>query len=251
MIYGGLVSVSFRQLSCEEIVELVSQAKLDGIEWGGDVHVPPGDVARAQEVGRMTRQAGLQVAAYGSYFNRAEDTTFEQVLDTALALQTPTIRIWAGKTGSADTTPEARAELVAQAQRAADLAQAAGLTLSYEWHSFSLTDTNESAQLLLQEIDRENVWLCWQPNLDADEPYCLAGLEAIKDKMTNVHVYNWKMVDDELVRDALAGGKESWQKYFEVINRTGRDHFALLEFVRDDSPEQFRADAATLKQWLA
>lgn len=250
MIYGGLVSVTFRQLSCEEIVELMGKSQLTGIEWGGDVHVPHGDVGRAKQVGQITREAGLKVAAYGSYWNRAEGVTFQQILDTAVALEAPTIRIWAGKIGSADISASDRAALVAEAQQAADMAQQAGLTLSYEWHSFSLTDTNESAVRLLEEIGRENVCLCWQPAVDKDEQYCMAGLKAIKDKLTNVHVYNWNMAGEELLRAELAGGQKEWRNYLQEVNRTGRDHFALLEFVLDDSTDQFLRDAATLHQWL-
>jgi len=251
MIYGGLVSVTFRQLCCEEIVELVSEAKLAGIEWGGDIHVPHGDVARAKEVGRMTRAAGLQVAAYGSYFNGAEGATFEQVLDSAAALEAPTIRIWAGTTGSADTSDADRAALVAEARQAAELAQAAGMTLSYEWHSHTLTDTNESAVRLMEEIGHENVRFFWQPALGKEEEYCMAGLGMIIDKLTNVHVYNWQAgPDGRPVRHELAGGEEQWRRYLEVVNGTGRDHFALLEFVRENSPDQFREDAATLRRWL-
>lgn len=39
----GLVSVTFRQKSVEEIAALTAEAGLSGVEWGGDVHVPPGD----------------------------------------------------------------------------------------------------------------------------------------------------------------------------------------------------------------
>ena len=40
----GLCSVSFRKLTVEEIIAAVKDAGLDGIECGGDVHVPHGDV---------------------------------------------------------------------------------------------------------------------------------------------------------------------------------------------------------------
>ena len=33
---------------------------MEGIEWGGDVHVPPGDEARARDVAALTREAGLE-----------------------------------------------------------------------------------------------------------------------------------------------------------------------------------------------
>ena len=42
-----------------------------------------------------------------------------------------------------------------------------------------------------------------------------------------------------------------WRQYLERIAATDRDHFALIEFVRDDAPEQFLADARVLSAWLA
>jgi len=69
MIFPGLVSITFRKLSPEQIIELVRKAGLSGIEWGGDIHVPHGDIARAKEVKSMTKEAGLRVAVYGSYYH--------------------------------------------------------------------------------------------------------------------------------------------------------------------------------------
>ncbi|HEY0258189.1 MAG TPA: hypothetical protein VGC39_12150 [Candidatus Methylacidiphilales bacterium] len=57
----GLVSVSFRSLNPEEVIPLVQQAGFQSIEWGGDIHVPAGDVQQAQIVGRQTSEAGLHV----------------------------------------------------------------------------------------------------------------------------------------------------------------------------------------------
>ena len=37
----GLVSVSFRGLSPEEIIRIAKDAGLSRIEWGSDVHAPP------------------------------------------------------------------------------------------------------------------------------------------------------------------------------------------------------------------
>ena len=65
----GLVSVTFRQLTPEGIIQLCMQTGLQTVEWGGDVHVPPGDVSRAAAVGELTRAAGLSITAYGSYYN--------------------------------------------------------------------------------------------------------------------------------------------------------------------------------------
>ena len=43
----GLVSVTFRQLAPEALIDLAARAGLAAIEWGADIHVPPGDDANA------------------------------------------------------------------------------------------------------------------------------------------------------------------------------------------------------------
>ena len=93
----GLVSMSFRELGLEEIINMVSRNGLEGIEWGGDVHVPHGDLAVAERAGRLTREAGLAVSAYGSYYcfddctevAEGKGLEFASVLDSAEALGAP------------------------------------------------------------------------------------------------------------------------------------------------------------------
>ena len=43
------------------IIEAVKAAGLDGIEWGGDVHVPHGDVETAKRVAKLMEEAGLEI----------------------------------------------------------------------------------------------------------------------------------------------------------------------------------------------
>lgn len=251
MITTGLVSVTFRKLSPAEIVALVRQAGLTGIEWGGDIHVPHGDLVRAREVRQLTLDAGRAVAAYGSYYkinqSEAAGLRFETVLETAVALGAPTIRVWAGALGSAKADAAYRAATVAEAKRIAGLAQAAGITISSEYHTGTLTDTNTSAQTMLQEIQHPNFYTLWQPHNDETVETNLAGLRAILPQLTNVHCYHW--VSGE--RRPLAEGADIWRQYFAVVKSSGRDHCALLEFVAGDEPANFLHDAATLRQLVA
>ena len=63
----GLCSVTFRTLAPESIVALAAECGIAGIEWAGDVHVPPGEVDTARRVRQLTEAAGLSVVSYGSY----------------------------------------------------------------------------------------------------------------------------------------------------------------------------------------
>jgi len=249
MIRPGLVSITFRKLSPQEIVALVAEGGLVGIEWGGDIHVPHGDEARAAEVRRMTADAGLEVAAYGSYYRVGDenDFAFEQVLDTAVALGAPTVRVWAGRKGSDEADTDYRSGVVAEARRLADLAAAAGRTLSFEFHRKTLTDTNASALRFYEEIGHPSVRAYWQPPMDRGPAERLEGLRALLPPLSNLHVYHWAQGAD---RRPLAEGADEWAQYLSAVKDTGRDHYALIEFVKDDGPASFLADAAALRQWL-
>jgi 3-dehydroshikimate dehydratase len=108
----GLVSVTFRALTVREIIALTASCDIEGIEWGGDVHVPPDNVYRAHEVAKATADSGVRVAAYGSYYHAGESEGvgggFSAVCKTAVALGAPTIRVWAGKKNAEDASPEYR-----------------------------------------------------------------------------------------------------------------------------------------------
>ncbi len=251
MFHNGLVSITCRQLSPQQIIDLVVQAGLEGIEWGGDIHVPHGDVVRAKEVRRRTLDAGLRVVSYGSYYHLDHPDTdaspFDAVLDTAIALGAPVVRVWAGNLGSAQTAPATRRQIVRESRYIADLAQQAGIVIAYEFHARTLTDSNESALRLLQEVDHPNVATYWQPMRHVDEAYRLEGLNAVLPWLAHLHVFSWS---EDGTRLPLADGEALWRRRLEIVARSGRDHDVLIEFVRDDDPEAFLQDAATLKRWL-
>ncbi|MDR1283744.1 MAG: sugar phosphate isomerase/epimerase [Opitutaceae bacterium] len=263
MILPGLVSVTFRKLAPADIVALVRQAGLAGIEWGGDVHVPHGDLARAREVRELTEQAGLRAAAYGSYYRAGQSESdglpFSRVLDTALELGAPTIRVWPGGKASAEVSDQERARIVADLERIAGLAVARGVTVSTEFHSGSLTDTNESArQLLFDEARHPALLTCWQPHNGEEAAPALRGLKAVLPRVGNLHVFHWWPTSAD--RRPLAEGAERWRAYLAEVGKSpvsasvsagGGERFALLEFVPGDTPEAFLRDAETLKQWLA
>jgi len=246
----GLVTVTFRPLAPERIVALAADAGLTALEWGGDVHCPPGDLARAAAVGRMTREAGLRVAAYGSYLRLGEDPpdAAGPVLDAAVALGAPAVRVWAGRRGSAAADDAYRARVRDAALALADRAMAAGLLVCYEHHDGTLTDTDASALALLAATDHPAVRTLWQPPHDLDVPGRCASLRAFLPRLHHLHVFHWPRRGE---RAALAEGAEAWRAYLGVLRDAGVACPLLLEFVRDDDPAQLAADAATLRGWIA
>lgn len=232
---------------------MVKKAGLKGIEWGGDVHVPHGDVGRAREVRELTLEAGLSVAAYGSYYRAGQSEgaglPFARVLETAVELGAPTIRVWPGGAGSDVTDEEGRWKIIEDLRRISGLAAKAGVSVSTEFHGGTLTDTNESAGRLFVEVDHANLFTCWQPHNGEGTEECVAGLREMQSRVSNIHVFHWWPTSAE--RHALAEGAERWGAFWPLLKAVPGDRYALLEFVRGDEAEAFLRDAATLRAWLA
>jgi len=208
--------------------------------------VPAGRVKTAENVGKITREAGLTVAAYGSYYrvgSRSPVAPFEKVMDTTQALGARVIRVFAGETGSKTAREHVWRLVAEETQRLADLAKPAGLTLSYEFQANTLNDCGESSRKLLELVQRDNVRTYWQPDPRLFRDEQLQGLEQIIDYVNNIHVFHWVKGR----RLPLADGEDDWRHYMAKLARTKRDHMALIEFVQDDLPNKFARDAATLR----
>lgn len=245
----GLVSVTFRALDVLEVAHLAASAGLACIEWGGDIHVPHGDLTAAEAAARITREQGLAVSAYGSYLRLGvkDGPSPAAVVDTAQALGAPIIRVWAGQKGSAESSPEERTQVVRAAWELADLAQRAGLTIAYEYHGNTLTDTAASVQQLLAETEHPAIRTLWQPPWRWSPEECLQSLRGILPRLAHVHVYHWRTPQD---RRPLAEGAEAWASYLGLIRSSGLNPDVLLEFVPGDDPNVLKSEAATLRGWL-
>ncbi|MGO2558947.1 sugar phosphate isomerase/epimerase family protein [Brachybacterium sp.] len=253
MIRPGLCSVTFRGLDVTAVVHHAASAGLECIEWAGDVHVPPGDVTAAEQARTLTEEAGLAVASYGSYLRflgskeevRAEA---EAVLASARALGAARIRVWATRTGSAESTAEERARAVRRIQEFADLAAAAGLDVGLEFHGRTLTDEIGSTLRLLDEIERENVLSYWQPHQDMPADQALETLRQVLRHASTIHVFSWWPGHERL---ALAERSELWEQAFAILAAEGSDRDALLEFVPGDDPALLVREADTLRALIA
>jgi sugar phosphate isomerase/epimerase len=245
----GLVSVTFRKLPAQEIVDLCVRSGLKTIEWGGDVHVPPGDVLCASRIGDLTRSAGLSISAYGSYYRLASGEDFERVLACAEALGAPAIRVWAGQQGSAATGLNTRRAVIEDALLCADLAGSKGISICYEFHDGTLMDTTESAIALLAETEHPFIQSLWQPPHGQSLENCLKSLRAIMHRLHHVHVFHWW--PDPGTRHPLADGQERWNAYVAELCVSSKRPDLLLEFVCNDDPSLLAGDAQTLLGILA
>jgi len=254
-LLAGVCSVTLRARSIAEVVAATEAAGLAAIEWGGDVHVPVGDIVAAAEAHRRSADGGLAIVSYGSYLMCSPDVGdhVEAVLDTTEALGTGAVRVWCPFGVEPGVRSAERGAVVDAVASVADAARERGLAVYLEFHGGTLTASAASVTDLLDAIGAPNLFSAWQPPywdpqpLDTD----LDDLRALAPRLAHLHVYQW---DPDGRRHHLADGCDTWPARLAAVTVESASTFpgrsALLEFVIDDDPAALATDAATLRAWL-
>lgn len=244
----GVVSATFRDKPAADLIRLAVENHLEAIEWSENAHVQPGDPEGAAALRQQTLDAGLAIAAYGSYYRVGEygadaEATFARSLASAAALGADVIRVWAGVKASAEADEDYRRQVAEDAHMIAAMAAQKGIRIAFEWHKNTLTDTNESAMRLLQDAHHDNLYCLWQPTVALSPAQRVEGVRRLGRRLINYHVYSWP----DGKRGALNAAE--WKLYLDAATYGG-SHYALLEFVRDNTEEQFASDAKTLNDLI-
>lgn len=249
MLTAGMTSVTFRSLKIGQVVALCKQAKLNGIEWGGDIHVPPCDRAAAQEAVSRCTDAGISVFSYGSYYSVTKQADyageFEKIAETCRLLQTNRVRVWAGEKWRHETTDREFELFVSRMQAVARLAEQYHITVCFEHHQNTYCDSGEHAVQALRAIGSPYVRSYWQP-ICATRRENLSCAAQLKGYVDTLHVYHWRGWE----RFMLSEGAEDWRTYLQLFSSEKRTIPCLLEFAKEDAIDNFLADAQCLSRLL-
>ena len=239
----GLVSISFRKNTVEEIFEAVKGAGLTCIEWGSDVHAPYNDTQKLQKIAEMQKEYGVTCSSYGTYFTLGVDTIeeLENYVNAAKILGTNILRLWCGNKSSKEYTKEEKTEFFETCKKAAKIGEKHGVKFCMECHNFTFTDTKETALELMKEVNSPHFRMYWQPNQYTNTEENFAYAKLLKDYTEHLHVFNWDGDD----RFPLADGIDLWKKYLEIL---GDDKYLLLEFMFDDKIETLPIEADALRK---
>ncbi len=237
----GLTSVTFRNKSAAEIVECAKKANLCGIEWGGDIHVPPGDLIQAEYVANLTESSGLEVLSYGSYFRAGSCDDFTDILATAVTLNAPIIRIWAGCISPYKISDNEFVRLVNTIKTACLLAKEKNITVALEYHRGSMTETTDGALRLINAVGCDNLKTYWQPNPEISHMEHLSEIDMLLPWIVGYHVFYWK---EDSTRLSLSEGFDEWKEYLQKGKSANPN--LLIEFVKKDNSKHFYEDAKAL-----
>jgi sugar phosphate isomerase/epimerase len=242
----GLVSISFRNLSPETLVEMTAKGGLDAIEWGGDIHVPHGNISKAGYVRELCNKNNIACPSYGSYYRVGEyknpKAEFVQVLECAKTLGSEIIRVWAGVISTKDSDNEHFNCITEELKIICKMASDESTGVALEFHGNTLTDNAFDTQRLIAAVGESNLTTYWQPPVGRKVDDNLSDIDLLKDKISNVHTFTWQGRQ----RLELMKGYTDWVKYLSRINDE-KERYCMLEFIKDDSVEGFFKDAITLR----
>lgn len=238
----GLVSVSFRDRTPEEILKEMTRARLTHIEWGSDVHAPATDTARVRELAALQEKYGVTCSSYGTYFRLGKTPLSElpAYIAAAKVLGTDVLRLWCGTKSGAEMTETEKKLLLAECKSAAMLAEREGVTLCMECHKKSFTERAQDAVWLMEEVDSPHFRMYWQPFQWQTVWENVQNAQRIAPFATHIHVFNWKG-ESKL---PLASATEEWRDYLAAFS-TPRT--LLLEFMPDDHLETLCREADALR----
>jgi len=214
--------------------------------------VPPGDRKNAEIIRDLTLHANLCVSSYGSYYRVAGGVKnnphpFSSVLQSALDLGAPVIRVWAGVKSSVEATEEDFQSVILESRELARRAGDVGVKIAFELHGGTLTEEIEAATRLLEATHDAGVLIYWQKVVGACPERQKVNLRHLLPYVANIHVFQWFPNTE---RHLLREGIDEWSAYFSLLQQSGKEHWALLEFVRDDAIESFSDDAKVLIKLL-
>lgn len=187
----GLCTISAKERSVEEVIELAGEVGYDGVEiWGKD-HVGDGSEATCERIVETAEDHGLEIPTYGSYLRCGTDEferEFEGELAVADRLGTDLIRIWAGRQEYGDHDEEHWNRVVADLERLSERAADYGTGVTVEKHANTLTNDLDGARRLIEAIDRENCKLNYQPGFGLPSERLEREGEALAPLSNNVHL---------------------------------------------------------------
>ncbi len=244
----GLVSISFRSLSPETILQMAKESGLEAIEWGSDIHAPAGRLDKAARIRSLSAQAGIITPEYGSYYILGWpcDEKSADTVASARALGTPAIRLWASDKNRASLSAEEYRVAVTDAERLCR--ENADLTFCLECHNWSITEDYQDALAYLRDVNCPNLKMFWQPNHFRSHAYNLRALDALLPYLYSVHVFSWEGSE----HFPLAHHAERWEDYLMLLRHAPTDTmYLMLEFMHDNDPASLLDTARTLRSWIA
>lgn len=241
----GLISVSFRKNTAEDIVKAAAENGLKYIEWGSDVHARYDDFKAIENIAKLQEKYAVKCSSYGTYFRIGENDDSELLcyISAAKMLGTNVLRVWCGNKKAAEYTESKKQDFLAECKKIADIAEKNNVLICAETHHHTYTETKEGALELMRKIESPSFKMYWQPNQYRSEDENIEYIKLLNPYITHIHVFNWKGEKRFKLIEAL----DEWRTYLSCIEG---EHILFLEFMPNDRIDELKQETMALNTIL-
>ncbi len=241
----GMTSVTFRNKTAVEVVEICRREKVGYIEWGSDVHVKTLD--DAQMVKKLCDEAGITVSSYGSYYRVGNGTAeqWRELCENADAMGAGSIRVWLGTKDSEKTNDEEYLLLLEDCRRICDVAKEYGIIVCPECHDNTFNNNTDAIIRFKNDLGRDNFKSYFQSRYFRME-YDLDRIDRTFDFIKDMHVSYSDLKREQMFRKKDKNYLDTLLK--KMISK-GFDGIVMLEFTQDSSEKAFAEDIGKLKSY--
>ncbi len=241
----GMTSVTFRNKTIEEIVEICIKEQVEYIEWGSDVHIKTRDDAKKAK--RICDEAGIKIISYGSYYSVGRNNCDEWRLlcENASIMGAESIRVWLGKKDSEKTNDEEYINILNDCKSICDIAKEYGIIVSPECHDNTFNNNTDAILRFIKDLDKENFRTYFQSRYFRME-YDLDRIDRTFDYILNMHVSYSDLKREQMFRKKDKNYLDTLLK--KMISKDFKG-IIILEFTQNSSEKAFGEDIKKLKTY--
>ncbi len=239
----GVASVTFRNKTVSEVVEIAKNAGVEFIEWGGDVHVKTLDDARLAK--KLCDENNIKISSYGSYYRTgsSEVREWEDVCRIANKMGAPAVRIWLGNKNSEDFTESEYNELLEEIKILCSKAEEYNLLVCPECHDNTFNNNTEAILKLKNDLNCNSFKTYFQSRY-LRFGYDIDRIERTFDFIENFHVSYRDLKREQRFKKKDKNYLDKLIKKFISMNFNG---IVIVEFTKASKEKSFRKDVRKLR----
>ncbi len=239
----GVASVTFRNKTLAEVVEIAKNAGVDYIEWGGDVHVKSVDDAKKARA--LCEENGIKICSYGSYYRvgSRDADEWKSVCEIASEMGASTVRVWLGNKDSEKTSDEEYNILFDDLKSMCAVAGEYGIVVSPECHDNTFNNNTDAFLKLKNELCADNFKTYFQSRYFRFE-YDIDRIERTFDYIENVHISYRDLAKEQRFRKK---DRAYLDKLLKKLSEKNFGGVVLVEFTKGSKEKNFFKDIKRLK----
>lgn len=240
----GVASVTFRNKTVSEVVEIAKNAGVSYIEWGADVHVKTADDAKKAR--ELCDANGIKISSYGSYYRVGshEKENWEQICKNAEIMGASSVRVWLGSKDSEKVSEDEYRILLEDLTNICEVAEKYNLLVCPECHDNTFNNNTSAIIRLKKDLNKENFRTYFQSRYFRFD-YDMDRIERTFGFIENVHVSYRDLKREQRFRKKDKNYLDKLLKKFMSMEFGG---IVIVEFTKGSKEKNFIRDVNKLRK---